>query len=334
MSHRFTRRGLIAGSIAGAAGLACLEERILMAAMQDGNDPNATKPPAPNDAKIPTGKIGNLTISRLIIGGNLIGGWAHARDLMYVSELFKNYNTKEKIFETLTLAEQYGVNTIMIDVQQIDIIDKYKKDNAGKIQTITSVKPQEDNPFADIDKAADKGATTIYLHGAACDQLVKRGRVDVIDKALGQIRKKGLLAGVGGHSFYVLQQCRETKTQPDYWVKTFHHDKYWSAHPKDKREPFSVDGKMSDDHNEYHDNMFCLEPQETIDFFKAEEKPWIAFKTMAAGAIQPTDGFKYAFENGADFIAAGMFDFQLKQDSKIACDVLNKTKQRQRPWLC
>jgi hypothetical protein len=342
MSHRFTRRGLIAGSIAGAAGLACprtllsgvgLEERILLAAVQNG-EPNQTKPPSAQDAKIPTGKIGNLTVSRLVIGGNLIGGWAHSRDLLYVSELFKTYNTKDKIFETLNLAEQYGVNTIVIDVQQIDIVNKYKKDNAGKIQTITSIKPQEDNPFADIDKAADKGATTIYLHGAACDVLVKRGRVDIIEKSLEQIRKKGLLAGVGCHSVYVLQQCREVKIQPDYWVKTFHHDKYWSAHPKDKREPFSVDGKMSDDHNEYHDNMFCLEPQETIDFFKAEEKPWIAFKTMAAGAIQPTDGFKYAFENGADFIAAGMFDFQLKQDSKIACDVLNKTKQRQRPWLC
>jgi hypothetical protein len=316
----------------GAAGLIGLEERILLAAMQNGSEPNAINPPSPNDAKIPTGKIGNLTISRLIMGGNLIGGWAHSRDLMYVSKLFTAYNTKDKIFETLNLAEQQGINTIIIDCQQMDIINKYKKENAGKIQTIASVKPQEDNPFADIDKTADKGASTIYLHGAACDSLVKRGRIDVIEKALEYIRKKGLLAGVGGHSVYVLQQCRETKIQPDYWVKTFHHDKYWSAHPKEKREPFSVDGKMSDDHNEYHDNMFCLEPQETIEFMNTEEKPWIAFKTMAAGAILPTDGFKYAFENGADFIAAGMFDFQLKQDSTIACDLLNKTKQRERPW--
>ncbi|MGA2172813.1 MAG: hypothetical protein ABSG82_07370 [Sedimentisphaerales bacterium] len=332
MSHKITRRGLIAGSVAGAAGFIGLEERILLAAMQNGGEPNAINPPSPNDAKIPTGKIGNLTISRLILGGNLIGGWAHSRDLMYVSELFKAYNTNDKIFETLHLAEQYGINTIVIDYRQIDLINKYKKDNAGQIQAIVSVIPQEDNPLASIDQVADKGAMTIYLHGAACDSLVKHGRIDVIEKALDHIRKKGLLAGVGGHSVYVLQQCRETKIQPDYWVKTFHHDKYWSAHPKEKREPFSVDGKMSDDHNEYHDNMFCLEPQETIEFMKTEEKPWIAFKTMAAGAILPTDGFRYAFENGADFIAAGMFDFQLKQDTKIACNVLDKTKQRQRPW--
>ena len=69
MSHKMTRRGLIAGSIVGAAGFVGLEERILLAAMQEG-DPNAIKPPPANEAKIPTGKLGNLTISRMIMGGS------------------------------------------------------------------------------------------------------------------------------------------------------------------------------------------------------------------------------------------------------------------------
>jgi hypothetical protein len=332
MSHKMTRRGLIAGSIVGAAGIIGLEERILLAAMQDSNDPNSKKAPPPQTAKMPTGKLGNLTISRMIMGGNLIGGWAHARDLIYVSKLFKAYNTEEKVFQTLRLAEQYGINTVLIDVAQMDIVNKYKKQNAGKIQVIVSVKPTEDNPLANIDQAADKGASTIYLHGAACDTFAKKGRIDLLPKALEHIRKKGLQAGIGCHSVYVLQQCRDVKLEPDYWVKTFHHDKYWSAHPKDKREPFSVDNKQSENHDEIHDNMFCLEPQETIDFFKTEKKPWIAFKTLAAGAISPKSGFTYAFENGADFITVGMFDFQIAEDSGVVRNVLEKTKQRQRQW--
>ncbi len=332
MSHRLNRRRLIAGSIAGAAGVLGLEERILLAALEKKTEPSESKPQQPKVALIPTGKIGNITISRLILGGNLIGGWAHSRDLIYVSKLFQAYNTKDKIFETLNLAEKHGINTILIADSQLDIINKYKKDTGGKIQAIINVTPQEENPLAGIDKAVDKGAEMIYLHGAACDNLVKRGRLDAIEKALEHIRKKELPAGIGCHSVYVLQQCREAKIQPDYWVKTFHHDKYWSAHPKENREPFSVDGRQSEDHNEFHDNIFCLEPQETIDFFKSEEKPWIAFKTLAAGAIQPTDGFKYAFENGADFITVGMFDFQLAEDCTIVRKVIEKAKQRQRPW--
>jgi len=153
-----------------------------------------------------------------------------------------------------------------------------------------------------------------------------------MQKALAYIKEKGVPAGIGAHSYYVLEQSRDVKLVPDFWVKTFHHDKYWSAHPKDKREPFSVDYKQSDNHDEIHDNMFCLEAQETIDFFKTDEKPWIAFKTLAAGAIPPPSGFKYAFENGADFITVGMFDFQIAEDVTIARGVIDKTKDRERPW--
>jgi len=327
-----TRRGLMAGSIVGAAGIMGLEERILLAAMADSNDPNKPKTPPPQTAKMPNGKLGKLEISRMILGGNLIGGWAHSRDLIYASKLFKAYNTQEKIFETLAIAEQHGINTILIDVSQIDIVNKYKKQTGGKIQMIVNVLPPEENPIANIDVAADKGASTIYLHGAAGDSFVKKGHVELISKTLEHIQKKGLQAGVGCHSYYVLEQCRDAKIEPDYWVKTFHHDKYWSAHPKDKREPFSVDVKQSDNHNEIHDNMFCLEPEETIEFFKTEKKPWIAFKTLAAGAITPKSGFTYAFENGADFITVGMFDFQIAEDAGIVCDVIEKTKERQRQW--
>ena len=56
--------------------------------------------------KVSKGKIGNLELSRLIMGGNLIGGWAHARDLIYTSQLVKAYHTDERVMMTLQLAEK------------------------------------------------------------------------------------------------------------------------------------------------------------------------------------------------------------------------------------
>lgn len=77
--------------------------------------------------------------------------------------------------------------------------------------------------------------------------------------------------------------------------------------------------------------MFCFNPQEPIDFMNTLEEPWIAFKVLAAGAIHPKDGFQFAFDNGADFICVGMYDFQIVDDTNIALDTLSKVK-RDRPW--
>ena len=38
------------------------------------------------------------------------------------------------------------------------------------------------------------------------------------------------------------------------------------------------------------------------------------------------------FENGADFICAGMFDFQVREDAIIANKILAANLNRQRPW--
>ncbi len=71
--------------------------------------------PAPAGAQMPMAKIGDLNVSRLISGGNLISGWAHARDLKYVHHLMKQYNTDEKVMDTLEILEEQGVNTIIAD---------------------------------------------------------------------------------------------------------------------------------------------------------------------------------------------------------------------------
>jgi hypothetical protein len=58
----------------------------------------------------------------------------------------------------------------------------------------------------------------------------------------------------------------------------------------------------------------------------------MGFKVLAAGAITPEDGFRWAFENGADFICVGMFDFQIVGDVNTCIDILNNLPNRKREW--
>ena len=69
--------------------------------------------------------------------------------------------------------------------------------------------------------------------------------------------------------------------------------------------------------------MFCLFPERTVEFVSRAKVPVMGYKVLAAGAIEPKDGFKWAFENGADFICVGMFDFQIVKDVNICLDVLS-----------
>ena len=283
---------------------------------------------------LPKGKLGNFELSRLIMGGNLIGGWAHARDLIYVDKLFRAYNNERKIFETLILCEQAGINCINIAFSTIETMVKYKKITGSKMTVIAQVgiNNRDDDMFVNADYAADQGVDIIQLQGNWCDWLVRDNRLEVIDGMMNRIRKNGIIAGMGAHTIDSLIVCEENGIIPDYYMKSMHHDNYWSAHPSENRKAFEVDGARSSDHNMFHDNCFCPFPDRTVEFVNRVQVPVMGFKVLAAGAIQPKDGFNWAFENGADFICVGMFDFQVVEDVNVCIDTLENLQNRKREW--
>ncbi|MGQ1788093.1 MULTISPECIES: hypothetical protein [unclassified Saccharicrinis] len=282
--------------------------------------------------ELPKGKIGAHEISRLVMGGNLIGGWSHSRDLIYVSSLFRAYNTEAKIFETLQLAEEAGINTINIGYPTNATMQKYKRVTGSKIKVISQVGHNKDNPFVYINKAIDYGVDIIQIIGNSTDVLVRDGKITMVDKMVDEIRRQGYTAGIGAHALEALVECENAGIIPDYWMKTMHHDQYWSAHPKENRSSFEVMGGRNKEHDMYHDNLFCSYPEKTIDFVNNAKVPVMGFKVLAAGAIKPEDGFNWAFENGADFICVGMFDFQVVNNVNTTIDVLNNLNGRRRRW--
>ena len=284
--------------------------------------------------KVPKGKItyrntkgemAEFELSRLIMGGNLIGGWAHSRDLIYVSKLVKTYHTDEKVMQTLALGEKCGMNSIITNPQLGRILKKYKHEFRSNLKYISDCGVGMDFQKG-IKLSLLTEADALYCQGEITDRwtnpeyddgrkLTVAQRMELIREGLEESRSHGKPAGIGAHRIEAIKVCVEHGLQPDFWVKTCHSHNYWSAKTT----------------AEWNDNMFDFDPDETVRYMETLEQPWIAFKVLAAGAIKPEDGLKYAFNSGADFVCMGMYDFQIVEDANHTLAALANV-QRARPW--
>jgi uncharacterized membrane protein YphA (DoxX/SURF4 family) len=273
------------------------------------------------------GKPASFELSRLLMGGNLIGGWAHSRDLIYVSKLVKTYHTDEKVLQTLALGEKCGINAIISNPQHGRIFQKFRHEFRSTMKFISDCGISLDfqkgiamSLASDFDALYCQGEITDRWASAVWNDPKKRTveeRMKLIGKGLDEIRRNGKPAGIGAHKIESIKTCVDYGIKPDFWVKTCHSHNYWSA--------------KSD--QAWNDNFFDFNPEETIKYMESLKEPWIAFKVLAAGAIKPEVGLKYAFNNGADFVCLGMYDFQIVEDVNIALGAIEGAKVRSRPWM-
>jgi hypothetical protein len=316
MKKDLRRRDFLKQSAATVSGMGLVASFEEMALAQAIAAPPAPVSPVPAAANLPKAKVGNVEISRLICGGNLISGYAHSRDLIYVSPLVKHYFTDDKIFETFRLCEESGVNSAMLklDDETMRLLDIYWNVEGGKIQWISQITNPADLT-GEINRSLDNGAVGVFTTGQMGDELVRAGKVDEIAKAVETTKKGGGIAGVSCHEINVIVECERLGVGADFYMKTFNSKNYWSAKPAER-----------------YDSVFDETPEKTIEVMAGVKVPWIAFKVLGAGAISPREGFDYAVQNGADFLCVGMFDFQVREDVQIAQGVFEKNQSRPRPW--
>ena len=183
-------------------------------------------------------------------------------------------------------------------------LKRYRKERGGKIQWIAQTYPKGDNLKDNIKLAIDTGAVGAYAQGGIADTFVKDGKLDLVAEVVSFIKQNGLLAGIGSHSMETPIRAEQQKIDPDFYFKTI--------------------------------NSVGYESQEVRDvaaLMKTVRKPWIAFKVLGAGRLQPKDGFDLAFKSGADFVNVGMYDFQVEQNVGLVQEAALTHEKRERTWM-
>jgi hypothetical protein len=301
---RFCRRELLKRSVGASAALVggvSFERRALLAHLSA-----PAQEAAPEPVKgLQRGKFGKYEVSRLIIGGDPVSGIAHAGELVYQADFMKQYFTTPKILETLTLAEQNGINTLLMraDDRIISHYNQYTKERGGKLQWIATTAPEQGDPVGSARLARDHGAIAAYLHGGVADSLVKAGKVAQIGEIVEGIKRLGIMAGIGGHFLDTARASVRAGIDPDFYMHTINRVNY-----------------------------YCSEAAEVGVFMRSIKKPWIAFKVLGAGRVKPPEGFRMAFQHGGDFLAVGMFDWQIRDDVAHVQEMLAQGIQRDRSW--
>jgi len=170
------------------------------------------------------------------------------------------------------------------------------------------------------------GRIVALINGDAAESLLSQGKFGRVGETVQLIKASKRLAGVGAHELRIIIECEKAKLDVDFYQKTLHTLDYYTAPRPDEKDLKGA-----------YDNSWCNNPQAVIDFMATIKKPWIAFKILAAGAIQPRAAFAYAFNSGADFILVGMFDWQIEEDAKLARRVFTVVSgpgsKHTRPWF-
>ena len=241
-----------------------------------------------------TVRLGQLEVSRFILGSNPFSGFSHQTPEM--DRRMLHYYSAARIKETLAAAESLGITTVIgrADHHVIRVLMEYW-DEGGTIQWIAQTCPELGPPEPTIDKAVAFGASAVYMHGGHMDHLLAQGRLDEAPPAIERIRAAGLPAGIAGHNPEVFRWAEETGLDVDFYMCSY----YNSAH---RDEAASLASGQAE--------WFLEEDRQAMtDLIGRLSRPAIHYKVLAAGRNEPAEAFHYVARSmrDGDAVCVGVY---------------------------
>jgi len=240
--------------------------------------------PAKLAAQMPMIKIGDLRISRIILGSNPFFGFSHGNP-QAPGKVMKEYYTSQRIMAVMDEAADYGINAVWTPhyAHWIKLWLEYKE-KGGKLKYWIGQPDAgggDENMRKAITDCAKNGAKAICIQGVQIDAQFGKQQHDVVKGWLELIRSFNLPAGMASHKPDTHLVAEEKKLPTDFYHQCL-------GVP------------------EQYEGDFRERPLATM---RKIAKPVIGYKVLGAGRLKPAETFAHVFKSikPIDGICVGMF---------------------------
>ena len=174
-------------------------------------------PPAP---LLPTIRLGDHEVTRLVAGWNPIGGYSYMGPNM--DRHMKEYYTPEKTVEYLLRCERAGINAHQFSrPEQMGDIFRTVRERGSKMKFIClhSLSPKR----ISIPKVIEfTDPIAIVHHGGVTDRLFREGKSSEVRDFVMRVRDAGVLAGVSAHNPDCIKRVADEGWPVDFFMTCFY----------------------------------------------------------------------------------------------------------------
>ena len=252
---------------------------------------------------LPTIKLGEHQITRLVAGWNPIGGYSYMGPNL--NRHMKEYFTPERIVEFLLRCEKAGITAHQFSHPEwMGEVLNTAREQGSKMKFIClhSAGPKQ-VPVEEVVKQTRPIA--MVHHGGVTDRLFREGKSSEVHDFVKRVKDAGVLAGVSAHNPDCIKRVADEGWENDFFMNCFYNV---TRKPEEEAQmPPVVTVQVGHP-------FFASDPATMTEVMRQTEKPCLGFKILAAGRMgfsQHTvrDGFKFAFENikPIDGVIVGMY---------------------------
>jgi len=252
---------------------------------------------------LPTIRLGNHEVSRLIAGSNPISGYSYLGPLM--DRHMKEYFTPEQTTEFLSSCERAGINTHQFsDPKAMTGVFRTLRERGSRMKFIClHAGGSQSMPIEQV--VRDTQPIAIVHHGGVTDRLFREGKSQEVRDFTKRVHDAGVLAGVSAHNPDCIKRIADEGWPVDFFMTCF----YYLTRSKEELAKASVTTLPVGSYS-----FFASDPIVMTEVIRKVDQPCLGFKILAAGrkcsgAQTVKEAFRFAFEHikPIDGVIVGMY---------------------------